>query len=45
MQHHDGFAMWPSSHNFGWNARDVGPKRDIIGELEKAFRQEEDDIL
>jgi Alpha-L-fucosidase len=33
--------MWPSSRNFGWNVRDVGPKRDIIGELEKTFRKKE----
>ena len=26
-KHHDGFAMWPSSRTFGWNAKDVGPKR------------------
>jgi len=37
-KHHDGFANWPSSRNFGWNARDTGPKRDIVGELESAFK-------
>ena len=37
-KHHDGFANWPSSRNFGWNARDIGPKRDIVGELESAFK-------
>jgi len=37
-KHHDGFAMWPSSRNFGWNAKDVGPKRDVVGELAKAVR-------
>ena len=37
-KHHDGFANWPSSRNFGWNARDTGPKRDIVGELEAAFK-------
>ena len=26
-KHHDGFTMWPSSRTFGWNAKDVGPKR------------------
>lgn len=31
-QHHDGFAMWGSEIN-PWNARDMGPKKDILGEL------------
>lgn len=31
-QHHDGFAMWASEVN-PWNAGDMGPERDILGEL------------
>jgi alpha-L-fucosidase len=31
-QHHDGFAMWASKIN-PWNAKDMGPKKDILGEL------------
>ncbi len=31
-QHHDGFAMWDSSLN-PWNSRDMGPRKDILGEL------------
>ncbi|MDX2301976.1 MAG: alpha-L-fucosidase [Microscillaceae bacterium] len=31
-QHHDGFALWGSKVN-PWNAKDMGPKRDILGEL------------
>jgi alpha-L-fucosidase len=31
-QHHDGFAMWGSEVN-PWNARDMGPGKDILGEL------------
>ncbi|KAA3658246.1 MAG: alpha-L-fucosidase [Calditrichaeota bacterium] len=31
-QHHDGFAMWNSEVN-PWNAKDMGPRRDILGEL------------
>lgn len=31
-QHHDGFAMWASSVN-PWNAKDMGPKKDILGDL------------
>jgi len=37
-KHHDGFANWPSSRNFGWNSKDNGPKRDVVGELAEAFR-------
>jgi alpha-L-fucosidase len=31
-QHHDGFAMWGSKIN-PWNAKDMGPKKDVLGEL------------
>ncbi|XP_030385876.1 putative alpha-L-fucosidase [Scaptodrosophila lebanonensis] len=37
-KHHDGFTLWPSKYSFGWNAMDVGPKRDIIKELASAIR-------
>jgi len=40
-KHHDGFANWPSSRNFGWNSRDIGQKRDVIQELADAFRKDE----
>ena len=36
-QHHDGFAMWASKIN-PWNSSDMGPKRDITGELATAIR-------
>lgn len=36
-EHHDGFAMWDSAHT-PFNAVDMGPKRDIVGELEQALR-------
>ena len=36
-EHHDGFAMWDSEIT-PWNAADMGPKRDIAGELAKAVR-------
>lgn len=38
-EHHDGFSMWDSQVN-EWNAARMGPKRDIVGELEKAIRAE-----
>lgn len=31
-QHHDGFAMWGSEVN-PWNAKDMGPEKDVLGEL------------
>lgn len=39
-EHHDGFAMWDSDVT-PWNAMDMGPKRDITGELEKAIRKQD----
>ena len=36
-EHHDGFAMWDSDVT-PWNAADMGPKRDITGELARAIR-------
>ncbi len=36
-EHHDGFSMWDSEIT-PWNAADMGPKRDITGELAEAIR-------
>jgi alpha-L-fucosidase len=43
-KHHDGFALWPSpeadaSWGRKWNAVDVGPRRDLVGELSAAVRR------
>lgn len=38
-EHHDGFSMWNSSVN-EWNSANMGPKRDVVGELEKAVRKQ-----
>jgi len=37
-EHADGFSMWDSTVN-PWNAAKMGPKRDIVGEMEKAVRK------
>ncbi len=37
-EHADGFAMWDSDLT-KWDAVDMGPERDIVGELEKAIRK------
>jgi alpha-L-fucosidase len=37
-EHHDGFAMWNSDIT-PWCAGKMGPKRDLIGELEKEARK------
>lgn len=36
-EHHDGFSMWDSRLT-PFNAKNMGPKRDVVGELEKAIR-------
>ena len=42
-KHHDGFCLWPtkSPYKKGWNSMDVGPKRDLVGDLTKAVRAKE----
>jgi len=37
-EHHDGFAMWDTKYS-KWNAANMGPKRDVVGEFEKAVRK------
>jgi alpha-L-fucosidase len=37
-EHHDGFAMWDSDLTH-WDAKEKGPRRDIIGELGEAVRK------
>jgi alpha-L-fucosidase len=42
-KHHEGFALWPSreaSLTWGrpWNAVEIGPKRDVLGDLTRAVR-------
>ena len=37
----DGFAMWPSKEKYskGWNAGEIGPKKDLVGELSVAVKK------
>jgi alpha-L-fucosidase len=37
-EHHDGFAMWNTKYS-EWNAANMGPKRDVVGELSKSIKQ------
>lgn len=38
-EHHDGFPMWDTQYG-EWNAARMGPKRDVVGLLEKAIRKQ-----
>ena len=42
-KHHEGYALWPSadaSRTWGrpWNSLEIGPRRDVLGELATATR-------
>jgi len=37
-EHHDGFAMWDSELS-QWDSADMGPRRDVAGELARAVRK------
>jgi alpha-L-fucosidase len=38
-KHHDGYALWPSEYSPGWNSMEVGPERNLVGELTFAVRK------
>jgi alpha-L-fucosidase len=42
-KHHEGFCNWNSSQtvpaSYQWNAMDVGPRRDLLGDLQTAVKQ------
>lgn len=43
-KHHDGYSLWPSAETnktwgFPWTAADIGPKRDLLGDLFAAVRK------
>lgn len=39
-KHHEGFCLWPSEQAWNWNSVDVGPHRDLCGDLTEAVRAE-----
>lgn len=41
LVHHDGFLLWDSKVN-RWNSANMGPKRDIYGEIAAAVRKYDD---
>jgi len=43
-EHHDGFSMWASTVN-RWNVGQMGPKRDIAGELIRELRRRDLKII
>jgi alpha-L-fucosidase len=43
-KHHEGFALWPSREasltwRRPWNATEIGPRRDVLGDLTEAVRK------
>eukprot|EP00128_Syssomonas_multiformis_P007768 Colp12_sorted_trinity150504_noHs@28383 len=40
-KHHEGFTLWPSPESWNWNSVDVGPHRDLIGELTTALKKKD----
>ncbi len=37
-KHHEGFCLWPSAQAWNWNSVDIGPHRDLCGDLTKAVK-------
>jgi alpha-L-fucosidase len=37
-KHHEGFTLWPSPQSWNWNSMDIGPHRDICGDLSSAVK-------
>lgn len=38
-EHHDGFTMWNTKLS-EWNSVNMGPKRDVVGELEQSIKKQ-----
>ncbi|HUT09629.1 MAG TPA: alpha-L-fucosidase [Thermoguttaceae bacterium] len=39
-EHHDGFSMWDTKYS-KFNAKNMGPRRDVVGEMARALRKQE----
>ena len=37
-KHHDGWCNFPSTYHWNWNSVDVGPERDLVGDLTASVR-------
>jgi alpha-L-fucosidase len=37
-KHHEGFTNWCSPQAWNWNSCDIGPRRDLVGDLTLAIR-------
>ncbi|MXV14837.1 alpha-L-fucosidase [Hufsiella ginkgonis] len=37
-KHHEGFTLWPSKESWNWNSVDVGPHRDLAGDLTRSVK-------
>lgn len=37
-KHHEGFTLWPWKQSWNWNSMDVGPHRDLAGDLTRAIK-------
>lgn len=37
-KHHEGFCLWPNPQTWNWNAMDIGPHRDLAGDLTAAVK-------
>lgn len=38
-KHHEGFTLWPSEQSWNWNSVDIGPHRDLCGELTQSVKE------
>ena len=44
LAHHDGFALWDSKYTT-WDSKDMGPKKDIYGEIAAEIRKTDMKLL
>lgn len=40
-KHHEGFCLWPNPQSWNWNSMDIGPHRDLAGDLVTACREKD----